>query len=593
MVGATYGQGFLELSPKLTSDFGRVVEGQVSAASQRVSGFGDSLTKKLTLPLAAVGVAAFKMGSDLNESLSQVGQVFGDEAVGIISASESMGDAFSQDEFLGFAGNIGDIAQGLGIAKDESDDMAKGILSLSQDLSSFKDVPVEQAVSAITSALTGERESLKGLGIVLNDATVKQKALELGLYDGEGAIASAAQAQATLALITEKSSNAIGDFDRTSDSAANKTRTLTANFKDTAAQLGSNLLPIGQKLLDWANRLATWFSTLSPGAQKFVVILGGLAAAVGPVLSIGGRLVTNFGKVAGAFQKLSAVFAANPYLLLIAATVALVVLIVKNWDKIKEGIGKAWDALVGFFKGIPAAIVGFFKGAGQWLLNAGKAVLQGLWDGIVFVFGLVKFWYIDLPVKILGWIGDAGSWLFEKGKDIFEGLKAGLEAKAIEVKQYIEGLPGRILAALGDAKDWLIETGRNMLEGLWQGIQNAWQWLVDKIKEKLDFLPGFIKKFLGIASPSKMFATIGEQTMAGFRLGLESGWSDVEKMWQHRTLAGIQAVHQVGITASAGPVPLVAGSGGITVNGTFYGTPESMLRDMSIEMGRQVARRSV
>ena len=550
MAGATYGQGFLELTPKLVDGFGRMVEGQLSSVGRKMSAVGDKLTTRLTLPLLAAGAAAFKMGSDLNESISQVGQVFGDEAAGIISASENVEDAFSQADFLAFAGNIGDVAQGLGIAKDESDDMAKAVLSLSQDLSSFKNVPVEQAVQAISSALTGERESLKSLGIVINDTIVKQKAMELGLYSGTGALDQQAQAQATMALITERSANAIGDFDRTSEGAANKTRILAANFKDTAAQLGTNLLPIGQKLLAWANKVTTRFAALSPTAQKVILAFAGVAAAVGPILSIGGRLITNFGKVAGAFQKLSAVLSANPYVLLIAATVAVVVLIVKNWDKIKAFLAAAWNAI---------------KSAASAAWNFITAAVKKAVDFLVTLF--LNFTLPGLLIKHWDSIRAGVSAVVEWIKNAWDG-----------VVDFFKGIPGQLL-----------QVGKDIVAGLWRGIQAAWDGLVQGIKDKLSFLPGFIKKFLGISSPSKLFAKLGMQTMAGFRVGLDEGWRQVEASWRSRSLGAVTAVSRVAVTA-----PLMAGAGGVTVSGNnFYGLPEQMARDVSLVAGREVARRAV
>jgi hypothetical protein len=372
---------------------------------------GRKMTMGLTLPIAAGAVAAFKMASDVDESLSQVGQVFGEEADKVIAASENINDAFSQADFLAFSGNLGDIAQGLGIAADESDDMALSVLDLSQDLSSFKNVPVEQAVGAITSALAGERESLKSLGIVIKDVDVKQRALEMGLWDGTSALTSAAQAQATMSLVTEKSANSIGDFDRTSEGAANTTKIATANLKDMAANIGTQLLPIGSKLLTWVSETIKKFTEMSPEAKKIIVVVLGIAAAIGPVLMIGAKLIKLFGFIGKAFKVMQLLFMLNPFTLLIVAVIALAALIYLNWDKIVAFMKVTWDkikemaaaagdwikekwvAMIDWFKGLPgriaAAVSGLFDGLKTAFKNAINWII-GKWNDFKISIRLPK-----------------------------------------------------------------------------------------------------------------------------------------------------------------------------------------------------------
>ncbi|MEX2623379.1 MAG: hypothetical protein WD651_06605 [Acidimicrobiia bacterium] len=375
----------------------------LEASGKKMAATGQRMTVGLTLPILGAGVAAFKLASDVNESMSQVGTVFGEEAGNVISASENLNDAFSQADFLAYAGNLGDVAQGLGLAREVSDDMSLSVLSLSQDLSSFKNVPVDQAVNAITSALAGEREALKSLGIVLNDAMVKQKALEMGLYSGTGAIDTAAQAQATMALITEKSANAIGDFDRTSEGAANKTRMLMANARDLAGTLGQHLLPIGTAILSWLNSMAQKFGTLSPTMQKIIVVAGGIVAGIGPVLMVIGKLAIALGPTGAltkGFQAVTKLFSLNPWVLLIVATVALVTLIVMNWDKIVAFLKGVWDWITRTAGQVWEWLKGVFRQGLDFIKNlflnwTAIGLIIKHWDKIKAAAMAVKDWIVD------------------------------------------------------------------------------------------------------------------------------------------------------------------------------------------------------
>jgi len=354
--------------------------------SGKMTDAGKAMTLGLTLPIAAGAIAAFKMASDVDESLSQVGQVFGDEAGKIITASENINDSFSQADFLSYAGNIGDIAQGLGIAADESDDMAVSILDLSQDLASFKNQPVEKAVDAVTAALTGEREQLKTLGIVIKDTDVKQRALEMGLWDGEGALDAVTTAQATMSLITEKSVLSVGDFDRTSEGAANTTKIATANLKDMAASLGTQLLPIGEKLLTWVSDVIKKFTNLTDGQKKVVVAILGIVAVVGPLLLIFVGVIAIFTQVGIAWGVLQLAFATNPFVFLAIAILAIAALIYLNWDTIVTYFSDAWEDIKGY-------------------ATDAADFLKTTWDDIIT-------WFTELPERFTTAVGG-----------LFEGLK--------------------------------------------------------------------------------------------------------------------------------------------------------------------------
>ena len=64
--------------------------------------------------------------------------------------------------------------------------------------------------------------------------------------------------------------------------------------------------------------------------------------------------------------------------------------------------------------------------------------------------------------------------------------------------------------------------GQQLVEGLWNGIKNAGQWLYDKLSGWVSNILGWIKGFLGIHSPSKVFADeIGKFIPPGITLGVE------------------------------------------------------------------------
>lgn len=267
---------------------------------KRISDFGEDMTKKVTLPLLAAGGAAFKFASDLDEASGRAAKVFEGEAARISRAAGSLDDAFSEAAFLDAASGLGAILQQIGFVEKESADLSIAWLKLSQDMASFHDTKPDEALGAIRSALAGEFEPLKRYGVFLNETIVRQKALELGLYDGVGAIDAQTRALVVNQELLAQQPKVLGDWERTAGNAANATRNLVANFTDAGAALGQELLPAGTALLKTINGWVKAFKEMDPEMRAWVVRIAAVAAAVGPLAFVFGKLLSSAKLFAGA-----------------------------------------------------------------------------------------------------------------------------------------------------------------------------------------------------------------------------------------------------------------------------------------------------
>jgi hypothetical protein len=224
-----------------------------------------------------IGKKLIDAGSNLEESMSKINVVFGDSAQSVkdfaSTAAQSMG--ISNQQALEAAGTYGNLLQAFGTTREAASQMSIKMVQLAGDLASFNNVPVEEALLAIRSGLSGEAEPLKRFGIAINDVRLKQEALALKLYDGKGPLSVLAKSQAAYALILKDSSLAQGDYSRTSDGVANMQRTLIATFQDISAELGTALLPAFKTILGFLN------TSVIPVFRKFSDIVGteGLGAA--------------------------------------------------------------------------------------------------------------------------------------------------------------------------------------------------------------------------------------------------------------------------------------------------------------------------
>src|SRR3990172_9274924 len=266
---------------KTTTSIGKSIQD----AGRSITRLGMTATVGLTLPLISLGGYAINAASDLEETRNKVNVVFGDMSASVLNWSKDSATAFgvSQQKALEAAGTYGNLFITLGLGQKPAADMATSLIGLASDLASFNNANPEDVLQALQSGLIGQSEPMRKFGVNLTEAAVKAKAMEMELAGADEELTEAAKVQARYALILEQTTTAQGDFARTADGLANSTRTAKAQFADSAAILGTQLLPYGLQLVKWVSGLVTKFQALTPEQQKWILILAGVAAAIGPV----------------------------------------------------------------------------------------------------------------------------------------------------------------------------------------------------------------------------------------------------------------------------------------------------------------------
>jgi len=222
--------------------------------------------KKLLIPgaIAATGaIVAFTKGvvpavnaaSDLEESMSKNNVIFGDAANAVSSFADEAARALGQSktQALAAASTFGTFGKAAGLAGQELATFSTDFVTLASDLASFNNTTPEDAINAIGAALRGESEPLRRYGVLLNDATLKAAALELGIYDGIGALTAQQKVLAAQKVIYEQTTDAQGDFARTSDGLANQQRILAAQVENLQAKFGELLLPVFKRVVQYIN----------------------------------------------------------------------------------------------------------------------------------------------------------------------------------------------------------------------------------------------------------------------------------------------------------------------------------------------------
>lgn len=180
--------------------------------------------------VARASAQAARDASAAEETYAKFGTVFEDVAGEAERAADNLAESFglAGSTARALLGDTGDLLTGLGLTADAALDLSVQTNELAVDLASFTNAAggAEAVSRALTSAYTGEREALKTYGIVINEALVEQELLRQEQEGLTFATEQQAKAFATLTIAQRQSVNAIGDYARTSESAANVQRRL-------------------------------------------------------------------------------------------------------------------------------------------------------------------------------------------------------------------------------------------------------------------------------------------------------------------------------------------------------------------------------
>ena len=182
------------------------------------------------------------------------------------------------------------------------------------------------------------------------------------------------------------------------------------------------------------------------------------------------------------------------------------------------------SSLPSFFEAGKIIVEAIFQAIMQNLpsiLTAGVDLLFALINGILDNLDMVIDCVLQLIDVIVDKLIENLPKLVEGGIKLTLGLAEGL-IKALpkllsKTPQIIRGIVGSLVKSLPD----IISVGADIVKGIWKGITGMGDWLWENVKGFFNGIVDGVKGILGIHSPSKVFAGIGEN----MALGLGEGWN--------------------------------------------------------------------
>lgn len=430
--------------------FGKIAVGAVVGVGAALGG----------LAAAVVGPA-----SDLAETANKIQVVFGDAAGAVNKFAEDAAGKLGQSTqaALDAAATFGVFGKSAGLSGGELGNFSTELAGLASDLASFYNTSPEEAIVALGAALRGESEPIRRYGVLLDDATLRQTALELGIVSTtKDALTPQQKVLAANAAIWKQTSDAQGDFARTSDGLANQQRIITAEFENLRAEIGTALLPtitlLSNMFVEWLQNpetkqgiedLVKWLGTNLPVAVQTLAEFW--KTTLQPALAAVGGFIVN--QLIPAFTT------------------------IYNW--LNTNIPAALQAIAPFLEWY----------IGRWRSNY-ETVMQ-----IVTVF-YEAFQRVFAVFKL----AFEGKW-FEFGKALGEGFRTAWEAiKAIAIAGW-EWLKAQVPIWIDNIKTFFTTTdwgavGSGIIQGIADGVVAAASWLASSviaaIKAAIDAAKGFI-----------------------------------------------------------------------------------------------------
>jgi len=460
-----------------------------------IRNLGAGLTAFVSLPLGLLAGGMIKAASDAEETEAKFGTVFSS----IRSEADAVADNLKKN--FGLSSNAskqllsdtGDLLSGFGFAQDETLKFSKDVNELAVDLASFTNLEggAERASRSLTKALLGERESIKELGIAILEKDVVER---VALNRSKGitrATMRQEKALATLQLAQEQSKNAIGDFARTSEGFANQMRIFKARLNDLSVEFGKILLPVALKVVRALGKVVAKFSGLSKSAKTTILIIGGIVAALGPLLLV-------FGVLASAVISLISLFSVFgvwllPIIAVVAAISAAVGLLIEDFIVWTMGGKSLIGTLIGSFEDFKAKVMPVLSLLKDTFVNFWKGIVKGDQEALAAftknIEELVPV-LIKVTTKLLGVMLKVAK---ELGK-LFFGI----------LERLISSIGGAIARMIASAFSKLIKSTNNLLDGVVDG-------LIEKYPVLGKFLVGSGKK-----RPPKAPETGGNSSGGGF-----------------------------------------------------------------------------
>ena len=276
-----------------------------------------------------------------------------------------------------------------------------------------------EAEQAQVAAQIFGQEAMSGMLAIINASDSDYAKLTDAIYDADGA----AQQMADTML----------------DNLSGQLTLLKSALEGLAIQFGEILMPYIKQFVTWLQNLTQKLQELTPEQKEQIVKWAAIAAAIGPVLMVLGKLtssvgsiITTFGKIPGAIAKAKSAFTAvsaaiggisAPVVAVVAVIGVLIAAFANLWktnEEFRNKMTAIWNGIKSKFESFAQGIVDRLNALGFDFENFGE-VVKAIWDGFCSLLAPIFEGVFNQISVILGSVLGALTGIF----DVFIGIFTG------------------------------------------------------------------------------------------------------------------------------------------------------------------------
>ena len=427
------------------------------------------------------------------------------------------------------------------------DELGLSITNQDGSMKSFKDIldmlrtsmgGLSKAQQAqVASTLFGQ-EAMSGMLAIINASDADYAKLTKEIYNADGAAEQMA--------------------DTMNDNLSGQLTILKSTIESIALQFGEVMLPAIKGAVRGLQKFANWVNGTSKNTKKFVVAISAVAAAIGPLLLIGGKLLTGFLTLKTLLSTTGATLSAitGPIGIMIALAAALALAWTTNFGGIRDTVSTVmnivsstissalkqikavWDnnlfglkttvqavfsvaesiirTSLQIIQGIIQVFAGILRGDWSATWEGVKTIASAIWESIKSLFKIFLNWIVDTLISI-------GARLYVSAKEAFQSIKNGFSEKWSNIKAWFGQVKDDPVTAIKGITSSLYDAGKNAFNNLWQGFKDVWSsiknWF-DGVGEWISSKLRFWEDSVASAEKTKSSTSKKKKKVKGYAKGL-------------------------------------------------------------------------
>lgn len=469
--------------------FGTVAAQQIKAAGAAMQGFGDKVSaagqKMKGISTAASGAVAGLAG------LAYKSATVADE---LNTLSKQTGLSTDEIQKMKYAADFVDVS---------FEDMTAAITKTKKAMTGNADLWAELGVS-VTNADGTMRDatdvfydSLEALSKIENETERDQKAMQLfgksadslaGIIDDGGkALKDYGKEAEELGVILGE--DTVDDLNEIKDTLDRLKKQGGGALAKLGATVAKSLTPVLDKVVGVVEKITEKLNKLTPAQTQTILKILAIVAAIGPALTIGGKLIKVVGSITSVIGTVVGVLG-GPLTIAIGAVIAIGVLLYKNWDKIKETAQNLYANLSATWTNIKNSI---------------SATMESIKTGVSNAWNNIKTTVSNAANSVKTSVSNAWNNVKNVTSTAWDGVKTMLSNKWSAIKTAYEahggGLKGAASAAVEGIKQYFslgfdtlntllggkLDTLKNKISTAFETVKTTIKNAVDKIKSMFNF----------------------------------------------------------------------------------------------------------